>query len=231
MVVVHIRPSLLQKMEYISNNINVELGAYLTGEVKDGEIYLEEMMIPDQTISGTHVNITPDAQINLRRKYGEKVFKILGHWHSHHKMGCFWSGTDLDNMRNIILNKKFFVFVVSSLSNHLVRVSVRDPINFDLDNVELKINSLEFNGFLNRINSILNTNNYSLDVKNKSTGEFDVKSEKTFLNNEEYMENKNDDEDDEDGDNETVEDKELPYKEPVNYFDEKEKQSGGTYFG
>lgn len=151
---VNITALLMSKMDYIAKNYNVEFGGYLIGEIKDGEIHLQDLLIPNQTVSATSVDISPEAQMDLRRRYKDKVFKILGHFHSHHSMSAFFSATDEENMRNIMLKKKLFVFIVSSDKGHLVRISMRDPLNIDFNDCELYINTIEFNNLRKRLEEI-----------------------------------------------------------------------------
>lgn len=155
---VFIRPSLYQKLDFIAKNYKIELGGYLTGETKNGNVYLYDILLPEQAISTVHVNITPRDQVLLRKKYGDKCKKIIGHWHSHHEMMPHWSSEDESNMREIMENQKFFVFIVSSVHGHTIRLSIRDPINIDLENCELCLKSLSWDMFMNSVNKILGKN-------------------------------------------------------------------------
>lgn len=163
---IHIYPSLLVKLDLLSSEYNIEIGGYLTGEVKEGEIILEDLLIPSQSISAVSVEISPKHQIELLRKYGsEKCKKILGHWHSHHKMGTFWSGTDRNNMENIMDYKPLFLFVVSSNKKHLVRVCLRNPIRLDIEEVELNIKSLSIDILKNQVNKLISSQTQPLEEK------------------------------------------------------------------
>ena len=155
---IHITPTLYTKLRYLVENYNIEIGGYLTGEIRNKEVYLNDILIPSQNISAVHVRITPQDQLELRRKYKDKVFKIIGHFHSHHTMGAFWSGTDENLMRNVMETKDFFVFIVGSTTGFKIRVSVRNPISFDIEDNEFEINSLDFNNFKNNIDKVFNSN-------------------------------------------------------------------------
>ena len=162
-----------------------EIGGYLTGKINNGVIFLDDILIPNQRVTNTNVHIGPEDQIELRRKYGSKVFTIKGHWHSHHSMGAFFSGTDEENMRNIMVREKLFVFIVSSYRNnafeHLVRVSVRDPITLDLNSCDIETYSYEIEDIKEFISTITPT--YVSDSEDTSEDAMsdDEESEKETL--------------------------------------------------
>jgi hypothetical protein len=105
--------------------------------VIEGELYLDDVLIPRQRIGSTSDVISPEHQIALRREYGDKVKNIVGHWHSHHHMGAFWSPTDLELHNGIMQYRDYFVFVVSSQGNHLVKVCVKKPLIIEQDRVKM----------------------------------------------------------------------------------------------
>lgn len=156
---IYIRQSLLNKLNYITNTYSHEVGGYLLGEIKGGIIYLQDLLIPRQNVSSTSVEITPESQLELRRTYRDKCNRIIGHWHSHHTMGAFWSATDEENMKNFMIRKDLFIFLVTSTTNHKVRVSLRDPLNFDIDDCELEVSDLTFQLLRKRVDSMINNNN------------------------------------------------------------------------
>jgi proteasome lid subunit RPN8/RPN11 len=149
-------PSLLTKLDILSSEYHTEIGGYLIGDIKGGNIILTDLLIPNQVVSNVSVNINPRDQIDLMKRYGvEKCKKILGHWHSHAGMGCFWSETDLHNMRGIMESKGLYVFIVSSLKRHLIKVCLRNPLNVDFDNVDFELKSLSLDLFRKKVDSIL----------------------------------------------------------------------------
>lgn len=153
---VNVTALLMSKINFIAQTYDFEVGGYLIGEVKNGEVYLQDLLIPPkQGVSPGNVFITPAAQVDLRRRYGDKVFKIIGHWHSHHKMSAYFSGTDEANMAGIMERKNFFVFIVSNYQGHVVRVSMRNnPINYDINQCELYIKTQEFDRLRKTIEEI-----------------------------------------------------------------------------
>ena len=156
---INITSELLTKLNIISSEYHIELGGYLTGEIRDGCIYLKDILIPNQTISGVSVQLTPKDQIDLLKKYGpDKCKQIIGHYHSHHTMGCFWSGTDRDNMRNIMTYKDFFVFIVGSRGNNLIKVCQTKPFPYEYNKIILNVKTVGIELMRKRVKEILDEN-------------------------------------------------------------------------
>jgi proteasome lid subunit RPN8/RPN11 len=223
---VYFNPSLLIKLDILSSEYDSEIGGYLTGEVKNGKIILTDLLLPSQIVSSTSVTINPKDQIELLKKYGhEKCKKIIGHWHSHARMGCFWSGTDMNNMNGIMENKELFVFIVSSLKRHLVRVCLRNPLHADFENVEYEMKSLSLDLFRKKVDSI-----FSLSKERNDEQKYNF----AVINNiNEDEENNEDDEDDETEEErrkrlEGEDDNDGEWKEPEN---NKDSIRGATYYG
>jgi len=152
---IHITPTLLTKLNVLSSEYTIEVGGYLTGEIKDNHIFLKDLLIPDQRISLSTVKITGEDQVKLRQKFGDKVKEILGHWHSHASMGCFWSNVDETDMKNTMSFRKFFVWVVSSNGNHLIRVSQRKPFSIDINDCEFYVKNLTIDLLRKRMDNLV----------------------------------------------------------------------------
>ena len=169
---INIAPVLLTKLNILSSEYGIEVGGYLIGEIKDNEIWLKDLLIPDQLISSDSVSISGADQIKLRRKYGDKVKEIIGHWHSHHSLGCFWSATDVADMKNTMSFRRFFVWIVSSNGNHLIRVSQKEPFAYDFDDCEFYVKNLTLDLLRKRMNTLvdINTNRFqeSEEVENNN---------------------------------------------------------------
>jgi proteasome lid subunit RPN8/RPN11 len=141
-LILHITAELKTKLDIISSNYNIEVGYYFIGEVRNGEIFLQDILIPNQQITTVSVEINPKDQIDLLKRYGDKVKKIIGHGHSHWNLGCFWSSTDINNMNQIMTYKDFFVFIVSSKGNHLIKVIQKKPYALTIDDAQLNIKTV-----------------------------------------------------------------------------------------
>ena len=163
---IKIYPSLLNKIDLLSNDYDIEVGGYLTGEIRDGVIVLKDLLIPEQMISIGSVEINSSGQVELFRKYGSKKCReIIGHWHSHHRLGCFWSGLDKVNMNNIMGYKDLYVFVVSSRKNHLIKICIKKPINAEFENVDYELQSFTLELLKKKVDNIIKKNERSIEYE------------------------------------------------------------------
>ena len=133
-------------MKCLSREFEKEVAGWLTGEVKEDGIYLEDLLIPEQEVGYTSVDIETGAGVKLVKEFGKKCSKIIGHWHSHCNMGCSWSSTDDINMEQIIKPRKFFVFIVTnSKGEYLIRLETKKPFRITADNLHYIIYSENVN--------------------------------------------------------------------------------------
>lgn len=141
-----------EKVDWFSSEYDSEIGGFITGEIKDGKIILEDLLIPEQESGYADVNFSPQDLVKLRKDYGDKCLKIIGEWHSHHNMGLGWSSTDLNFIKEFADPREITCFVLSSMGRHLVRIEMRKPFNISLDNVAYKIElNTELEGELKKI--------------------------------------------------------------------------------
>ena len=161
---INILPSLINQMNVISSEYDIEIAGYITGEIKNGEIFLQELLIPKQITNSVRNMITSEHQVNLLKKYGKKCQKIIGHWHSHHNMGVFWSEQDIELQNNTMERKKLFVFVVSSLGKHLITIRMKDPLKLEIDNAQFHIKNRRLDELRNKVNRIIK-NNRDFDIE------------------------------------------------------------------
>lgn len=155
---VNITAALMSKLNVLSSEYNIEVGGYLTGETKNGELYLDDLLIPNQRITTGSVEINTNDQVELFRRYGSRCKRIVGHWHSHHSMGCFWSGVDRNNMSNIMEYKDLFVFIVSSLGNHKVKICMKNPLNIEFDDCDLYLRTVMLDQLRTRMKTLMGEN-------------------------------------------------------------------------
>lgn len=179
---IFITPTLLSKLDILSSDYSIEIGGYLIGEIKNKSVYLKDILFPTQAISLTHVDISPTDQLELRSKYGvEKVKQIIGHWHSHHSMGAFFSGTDNTQHQNGMQYRDFFVYIVSSQGRHKAKVCISNPICVEIESCQLVVWSKTLEMMKNRVNRIIKEQQSSLsEWKNE---ESDTKEESDSDNN------------------------------------------------
>jgi len=155
---VHISSELISVLNVLSQEYDTEVAGYLVGSIVNGNIHLEDILIPEQDTSQTSVSINPQQMLQLRREYPDKCSRIIGHWHSHHSMGCFWSKTDEENMEQIADPRKLFVFIVSSKGKHLIRIEMREPIHISLDKVGYEIYSEKLTAVRQKVDKIIEEN-------------------------------------------------------------------------
>lgn len=221
---VNITAALISKLNVLSSEYNIEVGGYLTGKIKEGQLWLDDLLIPDQRITSTSVEIDTKDQVSLFRKYGARCKDIVGHWHSHHSMGCFWSGTDLTNMNNIMGYKDLYVFIVSSQGNHKVKVCMKNPLTLEFDDCELYIKTVMIDQLRMRMKQLMSNDT----TPNYLKGGNNMKHTKTINEkmNEISEETKNENTDEEiiEEGNEEITD----YKGDSNYESE---NNAGTYYG
>jgi len=123
-----------------------EIGGFLTGDEtidKDGNvtILIDDLLIPYQEAGTADVDVDGiEGQLKLRQEYGDRCSKIIGHYHSHHSMGAFFSSTDKDMMKQYSANKRFCIFIVSSEGDHLIRLVLKNkPYEMSMENVPYKV--------------------------------------------------------------------------------------------
>ena len=151
-ITIMLTKKLKEKLDYLSTEYTKsEITGFLTySEIKqytDGsiKIIVDDLLIPPQEAQVGEVDIDAQGQVALRNEFPEKFMKIIGKWHSHHTMGCYFSSTDEAMMKSYMDNKTFRVFIVSSEGKHLTRLVVRNTIydniviEFNVENIKLEI--------------------------------------------------------------------------------------------
>ena len=170
---INISPSLKVTLETLNEEFDFEIAGYLLGKIVNKEIFLYDILIPSQQVSSGGVVISPEAQVELFKKHGNKCQNIIGHWHSHVDFGVFWSSTDEINMRNIMEYKKLYVFAVTSKNQHLIRVCVREPLDFDIDENNLYLKSLKLDLLRKKLSNIYKKQHSSTNNDNTILGDED----------------------------------------------------------
>lgn len=141
---VSITKELHNKLRALVSGIDTEVAGFLVGDVENTELILKDIIIPDQEASGADVEFKEDDLLKLRTSLSDDDWKrIVGHFHSHVRMGVFWSGTDETMIAQMSKTRKRTVFIVGSIKENnfetLTRVVLNDPFRLDMDKVELKI--------------------------------------------------------------------------------------------
>jgi len=127
-------------MNWYTHNYKEEICGWLLGETNETGIHVEEIIFGDQTVTKGNVISDTKGLLKLRKDYGDKCLKIIGHWHSHNTMGAFWSSTDDEFISDFMLPRERAIFIVSSKKDeHKIRVELRKPFLLSLDNLNYKI--------------------------------------------------------------------------------------------
>ena len=98
-MIVKISDSTLCRAIRHTSEVSTESGGILVGKLKDGELVVNGLETGRQSATHVHVTLHDDFLIEMAEKYAERDEKIVGWYHSHPKMGCFMSSTDIDTQR------------------------------------------------------------------------------------------------------------------------------------
>lgn len=128
-----------EKIDWISTHYDKEVNGFITGIIEDGKIIMEDLLIPIQESGSSSAEVTGANQVKLRKEYKDECKKIIGEWHSHHSLGCFWSGDDEKVINDFAQPRETTIFIVSSKGRHLVRVEMRNPFKFSIDNLSYEV--------------------------------------------------------------------------------------------
>lgn len=100
------------KVRMLTGQISTEWLGYLIGKVDGTKAYIEDIFIPEQSVSSTHVHVKDQVLPE----------NIIGTVHSHHTMGNFLSGTD---HRHLVGNHA--VTIVASRTGLMSKMRVKAP--------------------------------------------------------------------------------------------------------
>lgn len=142
---IYLTEELKNKLDIISCYTESEVAGWLTGEVKEGKIILDDILIPKQDASSGDVELKPNGTVELRKEFKNRCSRILGHFHTHPRMGTFWSITDESNMDAIVAPRNFFIFIVGSERKYLIKIELNNPFRISFDKVPFTVVSKENN--------------------------------------------------------------------------------------
>jgi len=134
---VEISKELNDKIRWLVNNYEKEIGAWLVGEITNEKIIIEDFLIPYQDVSNVSVDTSGKALVQLRKEYKDRCKRIIGHFHSHNTMTADWSSTDETFMKEFVAPREKAVFIVSSKEDkHKIRLEFNKPIKISLDDLD-----------------------------------------------------------------------------------------------
>lgn len=110
-------------MQYYIQNIDAEISGWGKTEIKDGNIYVKDIVIFKQIVTGSTTELDQDARalfgMELKRA-GEKQEDWNLWWHSHNTMDTFWSSTDEKAIANEIGCIPFLLSIVSNKAKKIL---------------------------------------------------------------------------------------------------------------
>lgn len=124
-------------IEWFTRNYDKEIGAYGIGEVKNGELIVEKLVFPEQTVNSVHVHIGVEDMAALVKELDIKEFgKVIFYWHKHPNGSATSSSGDEDDTYDALMDRphgsKIMGFLVTSLCNGHIeqdcRIEMRKPI-------------------------------------------------------------------------------------------------------
>jgi len=130
------------KIRAYVNNCDCEIGG-LGKVTTDGEdFFVSDAEIFTQTVTPTHVDMTAETLAIFQMEKLKKKESLVDYkfwWHSHAKMGTFFSSTDTDTINN----SREFPWLVSFVTNHKhemsARVDIYHPVHMYIDKVTVVV--------------------------------------------------------------------------------------------
>ena len=156
------KEKLYDKMFYLMNHIDElnngkEIACWLTGDWKEEDdvyhLILDEMHIPEQTVSGAEIDVSEAELVNLVKRIGiKKANRIKAHWHIHPfgKGNTNWSATDeehISSWTDVKKGREVFCFLLSSTNQIKGRVEVnvvrefmgkKEQVRYSFDNITVE---------------------------------------------------------------------------------------------
>lgn len=128
-------------MEFYVNNCKEEISGLGEVEIIDGKFVIQNIFLLKQKVSGAATDIDENGVAEFLEQYitgGGNPEKLKLWWHSHARMGTFWSSTDEDQCKDFQND-----WMISIVTNHKgefrCRIDWYTPIRFTLDKVDLDV--------------------------------------------------------------------------------------------
>lgn len=129
-----------KRISWLTRNYENEISAWLGGEIKEDKIIIDDLLFPEQIVGGASVDTDQRQLIKLRKEYGNRCLRIVGHWHSHNNMSAHWSSDDEKFIEEHMHERELRVFFVSSVRDGIrARIELRKPLKISIDKLDLKV--------------------------------------------------------------------------------------------
>jgi len=135
-------------IKWFTNNWSKEIGAVGVCKIVDGELYVEKLCFPDQTVNGAHVHFKPaDWGPIVTQLEDHEIAKVLFYWHKHPDNNPGASPGDEEDTFDAFMDEKsggrrIFGFLQTSAKTgndfiYEARLELRKPIKATIKDVEL----------------------------------------------------------------------------------------------
>jgi len=133
--VVYIAEEVYRKLRMYADLCNSEISALGCATYKNGNFTVDEIYLFEQTVTSGSTDISTGAVSKFLYEHirsGKDPERIKFWWHSHAKMGVFWSATDEGTITRF--NNGWMLSTVSNKQgNHLVRLDIYEPLHLTLN--------------------------------------------------------------------------------------------------
>lgn len=128
-------------IRWLVNNYEKEIAGWIVGKIDKDGVYMEELLIPEQEVGGSHVDMTAGNIVKMRNEYGAaKCKRIIGEWHSHNSMSAYWSYVDEDLIKQLMNQRTACIFIVSSVKDgHRIRMDFKEPFQMTVDEMPYRV--------------------------------------------------------------------------------------------
>lgn len=136
---IFITPECMEKLDWITNKYKHEIQVWLGGEINNEQLIIDDLLLSKQTATTGDVEVKGKQLILMRKEYGDRCTRIIGQFHSHINMGCFWSPTDINMQEKFLKNssKDYAIFIVGSKGEYLTRLALKKPFPVIINDVQL----------------------------------------------------------------------------------------------
>lgn len=128
-------------MTYI-DAVDIEISGMGYSSYADGIVTIEDLHVLPQECTGVETELDQKALakfMEARHRSGD-TRPINVWWHSHVRMGCFWSGVDQENALSLAENKDMFLSLVACKDGQVrCRVDIGKPFKLTIDKLRLNI--------------------------------------------------------------------------------------------
>jgi len=140
---VYINHEIMKKIKYYIDISDVEIsGLGLVEERGNSNFVISDVFLLKQKNTGTSTELDQEDISKLIEKLiseGKDPSKLRFWWHSHVNMKVFWSGTDLNCIEGLCLDKYLFSLVMNKTNEYLMRFDINEPVKTTVEGIIIQI--------------------------------------------------------------------------------------------